>query len=131
MNKRNQGWDDDVLDRSLRARIARTSAGLESRFRERKAGLVRARAEAGTVMPFPFFAYLVRFGAAAAIVLAAGGLWFRAGTDRTESRAGDLAAAPVYLEDPFAWDEALAPAKPILDEEIREAIYHFSYEDNS
>ncbi len=131
MNDSNRNAENDFTERLLRGKVVRTRPGFETRFQDLKACLTHERIDAVPDLPVPFFMYLARFAAAAAVIVLAVGVWFRMAPERTDSLAAEWANDAVYIDDPFAWDEALWPAWTVLDEETLDAIFYFYYEDNS
>lgn len=107
---------DEDLDRLLASQLKHTSPEFEQRWRELRAGLV-AQPRASLRLPSLRWLRWPGFATAAVVVLAVV-LVLR------YSPRPSTGPAPALHAELFSLDAALAPAAPLLDHEIRDAVIH-------
>ncbi len=128
METRPPNPDDAFLDHTLRSGIKRTSREFEANFnriRFQSQDVKRSSRIHNLPEWRPLFQWAT-LGAAAVLTLLA---WFYLAPASDESYVFDWTESPVYLEDPFYWDEAFESARVILEDDMFEAIVFLSHED--
>lgn len=105
---------DDEIDQVLAARVRRTSPEFEMRWRELRAGFT---AQPRPRRPF-WASWLLWPGLAATVGAAALIIVLQRSPGPTQM------TVPITFEELIALDNALQPAKPLLDAESRDALLH-------
>ena len=121
--------EEQLLDHRLKRGIRKTTPSFEARF-ERIRFQPQDRKTTQRRSVFIRLPVLAPLAAAAALALVVW-LQYPANDDPANGTFAVRTDTDVYLEDPYLWDDALAPALPVLDPDTFEAVYYFAFHENT